>query len=57
MEMNDLLKDAMTRETDKAALWRTEFERVYRVNAPKGVTVLFLRPLPRPLRRVSASAR
>ena len=54
--MNDLLKDAMTRQIDETALWRTEFERVYRVSAPKGVTVLFLRPLPRPLRRVSALA-
>jgi len=53
--MNDLLNDAMTRKTHQAALWRTEFERVYKLSAPKGVTVLFLRPLPRPLRRVSAS--
>ena len=52
--MNDLLKDAMARQTNEAALWRTEFERVYRVSAPKGVTVLFLRPLPQPSNRVSA---
>jgi hypothetical protein len=55
--MNDLIKDAMAQQMDQAALWRTEFERVYRVSAPKGVPVLFLRPLPRPPRRVSASAR
>lgn len=49
--MNVLLNDTTTRKTDHAVLWRTEFERIYKVSAPKGVTVLDLRP-PGLLRRV-----
>jgi hypothetical protein len=30
--VNDLLNEAMTRKPDEASFWRTELERIYRVN-------------------------